>query len=77
MFQVNCPVFLPCSKLHSHSMSGMKACLEGIENSLEQGLLVLNLASERVVSLGLRGVTNHDDELNSEVSGGKGVLPGI
>jgi len=44
---------------------------------LEQGLFVLNLASDRVVSLGLQGVTNHNGELESEISGGEGLLTGI
>lgn len=42
-----------------------------------KGLSVLNLASERVVNFGLQGVTSHDEEWESEISDGEGLLSGI
>lgn len=50
---------------------------ECTESSLEQGLSVLNLASERAVNFGLQGVTSHDEEWESEISDGEGLLSGI
>lgn len=36
--------------------------LECVESSFEQALSVLNLASVKGVRLGLKGITNHDEE---------------
>lgn len=58
-------------------------CLEWIhvagmfENSFEQALPVLNFTSVKGVSLGPEGITNHDEEWETESSSREGLLTGI